>query len=525
MRLLHQLLDSNASANSERRAIVATAGGSWSYAEFQQLVSELAEQLIACELKPNDRVAVYFPNSLEMATACFAISRVGGIFVPINAHLLPPQVVHILRDCGACVLFTSAARQQRLGQQLDSCNELKWVLSTSKSPWPGVDDIARVRIADRSATQLYDQRHEVISTDLACLLYTSGSTGLAKGVMLSHGNIIAGTASVAEYLKLDASDNLLAVLPFSFDYGLNQLLGAVAVGGCCTIVDYLLPADIKKPLLSDDITGLAGVPAIWARLVAQRWPQALESVRYLTNSGGHLAPEITTQLGSIFPCAEIFLMYGLTEAFRSTYLPPARASKKPESIGQAVPNAEVLVITDDGKPAKAGESGELVHRGALVAQGYWNDVARTEQRFRPLPASLSLGGRSEIAVWSGDFVRADEDGDLYFLGRRDAMIKSSGYRISPDEVEAVAYADNAVELAAACGVPDTDKGQLIALVIQPRADMQLEEKAILRKCREQLPAYMVPVRVEIWPHIPLNANGKVDRKAVSAKLVPERKLP
>jgi acyl-CoA ligase (AMP-forming) (exosortase A-associated) len=353
---------------------------------------------------------------------------------------------------------------------------------------------------------------------VAAILYTSGSTGRPKGVVLSHRNMVAGARSVAEYLENRPDDRLLAVLPLSFDYGLSQLTTAFSVGAGVVLLEYLLPRDVIGAVARWGITGLAAVPPLWNQLARLPWPpDAARSLRYLTNSGGAMPRATTAALRAALPDARIFLMYGLTEAFRSTYLPPEQIDVRPDSIGRAIPNVEVLVVRDDGTECAPGESGELVHRGALVGLGYWNDPEKTAQRYRPAPGQPPELPNPELAVWSGDQVRRDAEGYLYFVSRKDEMIKTSGYRVSPTEVEEVVYASGLAAQAVAIGIPHPDLGQAIALVVQPsRADVT--EQELLEHCRRELPTFMTPVAAFLRGELPRNQNGKIDRKALGEEL-------
>ncbi|MDB5692897.1 MAG: acyl-CoA ligase (AMP-forming), exosortase system-associated, partial [Alphaproteobacteria bacterium] len=347
---------------------------------------------------------------------------------------------------------------------------------------------------------------------LAALLYTSGSTGRPKGVMLSHANLWLGAISVAHYLRVTPEDRTLAVLPFSFDYGQNQLLSSWAAGACVVPLEYLAARDVIRAVEEQGITILAGVPPLWVQLVEASWPpRAALSLRRLTNSGGRLPVSIVRRMRELFPLAELYLMYGLTEAFRSTYLDPALLDEHPDSIGAAIPFAEVMTSRADGSLAPPGEEGELVHAGPLVAQGYWNDPERTALRFRPAPTGSLHGGR---AVWSGDRVRSDAKGLLYFVGREDAMIKTSGNRVSPTEVEEAAVASGAVVEAVALGVPDDRLGEAIVLIARgPGPDGDL--RAFLRR---ELPNFMQPAHI-IWrDELPRSPNGKLDREAIKSEL-------
>jgi acyl-CoA ligase (AMP-forming) (exosortase A-associated) len=346
--------------------------------------------------------------------------------------------------------------------------------------------------------------------ELAALLYTSGSTGKPKGVMLSHANLWLGAISVAHYLGLTPRDRTLAVLPLAFDYGQSQLLSTWAAGGHVIAFDYLLPRDVVRAVGRHDVTVLAGVPPLWIQLVEADWSEGEGvSLRTLTNSGGHLPEPIVRKLRSLFPEARLHLMYGLTEAFRSTSLDPALADGHPESVGKAIPFAEVMIVREDGAEAAPEEEGELVHAGPLVAQGYWNDQERTAGRFRPAPSFSKHGG---VAVWSGDRAVRGEDGLIRFRGRDDAMIKVSGNRLSPTEIEEAALASAAVSEALALGVKDERLGQAVMLIAVPRGeDAEARLRAFLAA---ELPAYMQPKEIVWRSALPLSPNGKVDRAAL-----------
>jgi acyl-CoA synthetase (AMP-forming)/AMP-acid ligase II len=317
-----------------------------------------------------------------------------------------------------------------------------------------------------------------------------------------------GAVSVAHYLGLDASDVTLAVLPLSFDYGQNQLLSTWHAGGSVVPLDYLTARDVIKACGRYGVTTLAAVPPLWIQLVEQDWPgDAVASMRRLTNSGGALTVELVRKLRSIFVDTKLFPMYGLTEAFRSTYLDPALVDSHPTSMGKAIPFAEILVV-EDGDVTAPGEEGELVHCGPLVAHGYWNDPVRTAERFRPAPAASEYGG---TAVWSGDRVRRDAEGLLYFAGRRDAMIKSAGNRISPQEIEEAALATGLVAEAVALGVPDPQLGQAVHLVVRGAGD----DEGLRAALKRELPNFMQPQVIRWVEHMPLNPNGKIDRVALA----------
>jgi acyl-CoA synthetase (AMP-forming)/AMP-acid ligase II len=350
---------------------------------------------------------------------------------------------------------------------------------------------------------------------LVALLYTSGSTGRPKGVMLSHANLWLGAISVAHYLKLMPADRVLGVLSLSFDYGQNQLFSTWAAGGCVVPFDYLLPRDVYRAIERERITTLAGVPPLWTQIIeVDPKDTDTSTLKRMTNSGGALTRRMIDGLRERFPAADIYPMYGLTEAFRSTYLDPALVADHPDSIGQAIPFAEVLVVGPDGRPAHPGEPGELIHAGPLVAQGYWRDPERTAQRFRPAPAWATSGG---MAVWSGDTVVADGAGLLRFVGRDDEMIKSAGNRISPTEIEDAVMAGGETPEAVAIGVPDDRLGQMVVVVAKGDGSA---EHALRERLRRELPNFMQPARYDWRADLPRNANGKLDRATLKGEVTP-----
>ncbi|TFW30671.1 acyl-CoA ligase (AMP-forming), exosortase A system-associated [Massilia horti] len=483
------------------------------YAALANAVRCAAGGLLAADLKRGERVAIYLEKTVENVAAMFGAAAAGGVFVPVNPLLKPEQVAHILADCNVRVLVTSGERLKLLAAALEQCPDLHTVIVTGNAAaLPALARIAVVPWDQAMAARSARAPHRAIDTDMAAILYTSGSTGKPKGVVLSHRNMVAGANSVASYLENTPEDRILAVLPLSFDYGLSQLTTAFSTGATAVLINYLLPRDILKAVEAERITGLAAVPPLWIQLAQLDWPADC-TLRYLTNSGGAMPQPTLAALRRALPNARPFLMYGLTEAFRSTYLPPEEADRRPDSMGRAIPNAEVLVLRPDGSECDPGEPGELVHRGALVSMGYWNDAAKTAERFKPFVSIHHGLMLTEMAVWSGDTVRRDEEGFLYFITRKDEMIKTSGYRVSPSEVEEAVYAHPDVVEAAALGVAHPALGQAIVVVALARAGSELSADALLAACKPRLPAYMLPARIVMAEaSLPRNPNGKIDRK-------------
>lgn len=470
--------------------------GSLTYDELEGAVGALAQWLARQDLPGGARVASWLPKTRLACLMPLAAARAGLVHVPVNPVLKRAQVAHILGDSGASLLVTHSARAVTL---------------------EGGDVPANCRIADEDEVTLSGAGLPPSAANpeaLAAILYTSGSTGRPKGVMLSHANMWLGAISVAHYLRITAEDRVLGVLPLSFDYGQNQLFSTWAAGGRVIPLDYLTARDVIKAVERYEVTSIAGVPPLWVQLLDAQWPDAVaRKLRRLTNSGGALTVPMVRGLRAKFPNADLYPMYGLTEAFRSTYLDPALVDAYPESMGRAIPFAEIMVVRPDGTRADPGEAGELVHAGPLVAQGYWQDRERTAARFKAAPTGSAYGG---MAVYSGDTVVEGEDGLLRFVGREDEMIKSAGNRISPTEVEDAVLAGGEVSEAVAFGVKDDRLGQAIVVVGVARGQAAEVETRLRDRLRRDLPNFMQPSRYEWRDSLPRNANGKLDRSGVKA---------
>lgn len=515
--LVHELILRSAQEKPRCEAL-SYQGNCLAYESLARQIVLCASSFVLAGLGRSERVGIYLEKRFETVIAMFGAAAAGGVFVPVNPLLKPEQVSYILRDCNVRILVTSPERLALLEPVLPSCTDLQSIFVVGEGGAKHITADSRI-VSWNSALAGADsvQRHRVIDTDMAAILYTSGSTGKPKGVVLSHRNMVAGAKSVAQYLENRSDDRILSALPLSFDAGFSQLSTAFSVGARVTLINYLLPRDVVDAVGKERITGLTAVPPLWIQLAQIKWPPTVtEHLRYIANTGGRMPKTTLDRLRVALPKTLPYLMYGLTESFRSTYLPPAEVDRRPDSIGKAIPNAEVLVVREDGTPCAPGEPGELVHRGALVSLGYWNDPEKTAERFKPAPGQPSGLTMPEIAVWSGDTVRKDEEGFLYFIGRRDEMIKTSGYRVSPTEVEEVIYATKLVGEIAALGVPHPVLGQAIVVLAVPRDGAKLDADELLAQCRSRLPAYMIPARIiERSDSLPRNPNGKIDRSTLA----------
>ena len=512
--LLHQLVTHSACKSPESVAL-KLKGETLSYGDLSTSISHFANALIKHDVSRYDRVAIYLPKKFETVISIFGTSLAGCVFVPINPILKSEQVSYILKDCSVRVLVTSSDRLKLLEGVLAHCNDLHTVVCIDDKLLCDLkfDHLSIKSWSEYLESDLSYPYHHIVDTDMAGILYTSGSTGKPKGVVLSHRNMVSGANSVSEYLNNHHDDKLLAILPFSFDAGFSQLTTGFRRGACVVMLDYLLPRDVIRTIEKEQITGITAVPPLWIQLSKLDIPpEAVKSVRYIANTGGAMPLTTLGLLKDKLPSTDIFLMYGLTEAFRSTYLQPSELNKRPTSMGKAIPNAEIMVLREDGTECAPEEPGELVHRGSLVAMGYWNDPEKTAERFKPVPGKPDGIKLDEMAVFSGDKVKKDKDGYLYFISRNDEMIKTSGYRVSPTEIEEIIYQTGKVNEVAAFAAPHPTIGQAIIVAVSPG---EIDIGSIMKKCKQKLPGYMVPAEIIAYSILPKNPNGKLNRKALS----------
>ncbi len=493
---------------------------------YQQLgdhVTSFANGFAHTGLAKGSRVGIYLTKQIETVCAFFGTLQGGGCIVPINPVLKENQVQHIICDCDVSILVTSHARLAQLTDIIGQCPSVTKIVLVDFDAAKIKKEFADISIVRWSefCTDIHpDRTADIIESDLAAIFYTSGSTGKPKGVVLTHHNMHVGAQSVAQYQNNTDQDRILAALPFSFDYGFSQMTTAMVSGARVILLDYLLPKDVINTVDKYNVSGLAGVPPLWMQITKLNWPQSIqENLRYITNSGGAMPQTTLSLLQERLPNTDIYLMYGLTEAFRSTFLPPDQVNSRPTSMGKAIPNAEVFVINSNGEECKPGETGELVHRGPLVAQGYWNDPQKTAERYKPLPESMRDGRTlQELAVWSGDSVKKDEDGYLYFVSRTDEMIKTSGYRVSPTEIEESMLQLDYISEAVALGIPHPELGHAIIVVATSNSNKDNISESATSELKKQLPPYMIPQKILIQKEIPRNANGKFDRKQLHLNL-------
>jgi amino acid adenylation domain-containing protein len=487
-----QVLLESATAMGDKAAVV-NGGSTVSYADLAARSWAVAEVLALARVRSGDRVAILLPRGAEAASAFFGTVAAGAIAIMVNETLRWRQIEHILEHSSASILLTSEGLLRRLSEPVDKATS---VIATDDIPRSGTF---------RPLPKVGD--------DVAQIVYTSGSTGLPKGVVISHANLWAGMRAVVDYLEIGENDRIASLLPFSFDYGFNQMLCCVGTGATLVVETSPIPQRIIATLRRQRVTVLPAVPPLWLQLLSVEAFETdrLETLRTMTNTGGRLPVDAVRRLRQAQPHADLILMYGLTEAFRSSYLPPDRVDEKPTSVGRAIPGAEILVLREDLTPCSPGESGQLVHRGPTVALGYWDDKEATARMFRPNPLRPAGTPAGERVVFSGDLVYRDEEGDLFFVSRPDRMIKTLGYRVSPDEVIDVLYASGEIVEAVVATEADELRGSRIVAYVVLADDGRLDRLEAF--CAREMPRYMQPSRIEVRQALSRTASGKHDVRA------------
>jgi acyl-CoA ligase (AMP-forming) (exosortase A-associated) len=499
------------------RVFLRDRGKDVTFLEVAVLAERLAVWLAERGVQRGDRVAIHLPKSTSEVAAMFAAARVGAVFVNINAGLSPHQVAHVASDCGLTAFISDEPRLKRLQNAAVTVNFPPNILQADARPAVG----SATSLLSLEAS-VYPGACPAFADDLAALIYTSGSTGRPKGVMLTHENIRQGAQSVVSYLKNTNEDRVLSVLPFSFDYGLNQLTTMLLAGGTLILQPVPMATEIIRAIRSERVTGLGLVPTLWVDFIdaLMAEPVPFPGLRYITNSGGRIPAETLNNMARLLTDVEIVLMYGLTECFRSTWLPPDLFRQKLGAIGIPIPGAEIFVVDSVSGLCGPNEVGELLHHGPLVSQGYWQQPELTTEKIHANRHLSHLIGEEPV-VHSGDLVRRDEEGILWYVGRNDCLIKTSGYRVSPDEVEEALLASGLLAEAIVFGVPDDRLGQSIVAIIRPMVDKEGNRDELLYWCQRNMPGYQIPQTITIlYKPFPRNPHGKIDRKLMQESFAP-----
>lgn len=512
---VEEFLEHSAARFPDKPALVC-ADRRVTYREIEQQANRLAHALLRSGVERGDRVAIYLENSVEAVVAVFAVLKAGAAFLLVNPTTKADKLAFVLNDCRASALVSDAAKLERMAGNWPSLVHLRSVCVCGAGP-------ANLPAGGKLLFQFLETVQEAslpatppaktcIDVDLAALIYTSGSTGKPKGVMLTHLNILSAANSITTYLENVPEDIVLSVLPLSFDYGLYQVLMSFKTGATVILErSFAYPHAVLEKVEQEKATGFPLVPTMAAMLLQMDLRQYdLSSLRYVTNTAAALPAEHIRQLRRALPHARLYSMYGLTECKRVSYLPPDQLDLRPDSVGRGMPNEEVYLVDEDGRRLGPGAVGELVVRGSNVMKGYWERPEETDRVLRPGP----LPG--EKVLYTGDLFRQDAEGFLYFVGRRDDIIKSRGEKVSPREVEEVLYSLAGVAEAVVIGVPDAILGQAVKAIVSVRPDSSLTKKEILQHCARHLEDFMVPKLIEICPSLPKTSNGKLSRRELAA---------
>jgi long-chain acyl-CoA synthetase len=486
-----------------------------SYRDIEEKCNQWAHALIAEGVMRGDRVAIFLENSVEAVLSVFAALKAGAVFLIINPSTKADKLVYILNNCRASALITDAPKEKVLRDFLPQAPHLRTLLVAGKDAADGSAAGKRLIALDNIGQRSLPSRppaKKCIDIDLAALIYTSGSTGRPKGVMLTHLNIVSAATSITSYLENVPDDVILNVLPLAFDYGLYQVLMAFKVGGTLVLErSFTYPGAVIEKLIQENVTGFPIVPTISAVLLQlDLKKRSFPSLRYITNTAASLPTHHIRELRKLFPCVKLYSMYGLTECKRVSYLPPEQLDTRPTSVGRGMPNEEVYVVDGDGRRLGPGLVGELVVRGSNVMKGYWELPEETDKVLKPGPVS------GEKVLYTGDLFKMDEEGYLYFVGRKDDIIKSRGEKVSPKEVEDVLYSLSGVAEAAVVGIPDPVLGQAIKAVITLQEGARLTEDEVLRHCAGHLEDFMVPKFVELRNSLPKTSTGKINKRELRA---------
>ncbi len=490
-----------AAARFPRKTALVCGERRIAYAELAAQAAALAATLRARGVERGDRVVLYLDNSPEAVAAIFGVLQAGAVFSVVNPGTKLGKLAYILNNCTARAVLTEPRLRETAEQAARSVPSVAFTLC---APFGAALAGAGGRLPSPG-----------IELDLAMIVYTSGSTGFPKGVMMTHRNVVAAATSITTYLESTPEDVVVSVLPLAFDYGLYQVLMSVKMGGTLVLEkSFTYPAVLLERLRQEKATGLPLVPTIAAMLLQLDGlaPGSFPHLRYLTNTAAALPPAHLERLQALFPAARIFSMYGLTECKRCTYLPPEELGRRPGSVGIAIPGTEAYVVDDEGRRAPPGVVGELVVRGPHVMQGYWGDPQATARALRPGPYPW------EKVLFTGDLFYADAEGFLYFVGRKDDIIKTRGEKVSPKEVENVLYEMPGLREAAVIGVPDPILGMALRAVVVAEAGAALTEREVIRHCSRRLEDFMVPKSVVFREALPKSENGKISRRRVAEAL-------
>jgi amino acid adenylation domain-containing protein len=508
--LVQQFLEASARRSPDKIALVC-GSERVSYRELNTGANQLANALRASGIHRGDRVVIFLESSVQTVVAIFGALKAGALFVVLHPSTKSDKLRILLDDAAPFALVTNQAHARSTRDAIASVESLRTIVWADSRALPFSTKVSHVLWSELAGLSAEQPVCASIDADLATLIYTSGSTGQAKGVMSTHLNMVTATTSINAYVGNREDDVIIDLLPLSFDYGLYQVFLAFQVGARVVLESgFAYPAHTLNVIEREGVTGLPAVPTLVAILL--KYPNLLNrelpALRYITNTAAALPVSHIQRLRELLPRVRLVSMYGLTECKRVSYLPPEELDRRPDSVGIAIPNTEVYVVGEDGKRARPGQEGELVVRGSHVTRGYWRAPELTAEKFRP----GEIAG--EIVLYTGDIFRMDEDGFLYFIRRKDDVIKSRGEKVSPKEVEEAACRLEGVAEAAVLGLTDAVLGQAIVLVVAPRVGADLTVAAIRAHCAQLLDDFMQPKYVDIVCELPRTPNGKVDKRRI-----------
>jgi amino acid adenylation domain-containing protein len=511
--LVQEFLETSARRFPDKEALVA-GDARITWGELDAAANGCARALRESGIEYGDRVAVLMDNCPEAVISIWGILKAGATFLVINPTTKTKKITYILNNCRACGLLTQTARLRTAAASIGQTPSLKTVVVAGKEPGAAAVESAERpfrRWADFVGGQPGDAVEcEAIDIDLAALIYTSGTTGNPKGVMLTHRNVVSASTSITAYLENVEDDVILSVLPLSFDYGLYQIIMAAQFGGTVVLEkSFAFPFAIIELLEKERATGFPIVPTISAILLQMKELRSrpFEHLRYLSNTAAALPEKHIRGMQEIFKGADIYSMYGLTECKRVSYMPPRDLDRKPTAVGKGMPNEQVYLVDEhDRMIREPGVVGELVVRGANVMKGYWELPEETAERLKPGRFSW------EKVLYTGDLFRTDEEGFLYFVSRKDDIIKSRGEKVSPKEVESVLYEMDDVVEVAVVGVPDDVLGEAIKAYVVLKDGSPATEKELLAWCNKNLEDFMVPKTIELSEALPKTSSGKITKK-------------
>jgi long-chain acyl-CoA synthetase len=513
--LVEQFLEKSAQLYPDKTALIF-GEDRFSYRQIEEDANRLAHAFISAGVQRGDRVVIFLPNSFEAVVAIFAVLKAGALFVVLNSTTRCDKLVYIVNNCRASAIVSAGGRRAPDSIFWTKTPHLKSAFAVGVTPAQAAD----IRAGNKTVVSMKAVLEGTgpslppvkicIDIDLAALIYTSGSTGRPKGVMMTHLNIVSAATSITTYLENTADEIIINVLPLAFDYGLYQLLMAFKVGGTLLLHDsFAFPNVVLEKIAREGVTGFPIVPTISAILLQMNLSQvSFPKLRYISNTAAALPIEHIRKFRALFPHVKLYSMYGLTECKRVSFLPPDQIDIRPGSVGRGMPNEEVYIVDDGGNRLGPNTIGELVIRGSNVMKGYWELPEETDLCLKPGP----LPG--EKVLYSGDLFRADDQGYLYFVGRKDDIIKTRGEKVSPREVEDVLYSLEGVVEAAVVGVPDPVLGNLIKALVVPRSGTQLTKQDVVRHCAAKLEDFMVPRIVEFCGSLPKTESGKISKRAI-----------